>query len=317
MTVTQPKRSTRYTVTPNAVTEESFELSPLAAEHVTVELSAWSLAHGRGVSAFGTIVAEGEGVADRGELLGCQALLPALLACGACLPCRRAHPFACESRIPDLGLVDHAQVPARLVVRLRPHGAAPLLGTLTAPEHAHRLAALSDVGLFAYAAVIRASVEPNRAAIIIGEGPLARFIAALVQHRGAHPIRVTELATGEAIVRGALAARGLPYFGIPLIDAGGATDSGAALTLAVPGSTVVLCDVAGAAKIDTRLMVERELSVHGLRGAHPDLLPELVAFVSKGNLALDALVHEAPDLLALSSSVADERVPLWVRPSAG
>ncbi len=291
--------------------------SSLGAESLTLDVRAWSVGPAGATPGFGTIVAAGEGVPDREALLGQHAVVPALLACGACTPCRRGHPAFCEHRATTLGGERSIEVAARQVVPLRRHGEAAQLGTLVAPEQAHRLAALSDVGLTAYAAVIRASVEPNRTAVVVGDGPLPFFVAALVKHRGASVVRIaTDTPTdgAEHTVRAHLAERDLPWFAVPVIATSG--HRSLALRLAPPGSTVVLCEaptVASAGSDDLAWIVDRGLSVHGLRGAHPDLLAELVAFVCKGTLDLAPLVKEAPFGTAHATQASDERVPLWLR----
>ena len=292
--------------------------SSLGAESLTIDVKVWSVGAAGASPGFGTIVAAGEGVPDREALLGQHAVVPALLACGACTPCRRGHPAFCEHRATALGSEPSIHVAARQVVPLRRHGEAPQLGTLVAPEHAHRLAALSDVGLMAYAAVIRASVEPNRAAVIVGDGPLPFFVAALVKHRGASVLRVAPdvlAEDAERAVRAHLAERDLAWFAVPVIATSG--HRSLALRLAPPASTVVLCDAPQGTSNgngDLAWIVERGLSVHGLRGAHPDLLAELVAFVCKGTLDLAPLVKEAPHGTQHDAQHdSDERVPLWLR----
>ncbi len=254
------------------------------------------------------VVSAGEG-ADPG-LDGRLVVIPALRSCGACLPCRRGHAALCRKLATTTPSATEEHVLARLAVALEPDGTPARRGALTAPAEPLLLAALADVGLLAYVAVIRASVEPNRAAIVLGRGPLATFVAGLVEHRGAAPIRVRD-ESDEAGIERALEARGIDPFGVPLIDASGGPVA-RAVALARPGSLVVLARSGGASMIDGATLAAGGLAVVGVGGAHPDLLTELVAFVCAGTLSLASLVRvvEAPVVTAGD----DERAIVFAPP---
>ncbi len=216
-------------------------------------------------------------------------------------------------------MVRHGRIPARLAVAFIPPAKRE-----TEADAPFILAALVDVGLAAYAAVIRASVEPNRACIVLGSGSLAAFVAALVRHRGATPIRVTAPdEASEQQIEFALTANDLVGFALPLIDARPTTDA-RALHLARPGGVVVLCGHGSTAltAAEVELVTTRALTVVAAGGPHPDLLPELCAFVASGTLPLLPLCRQVDDAEAaalllrsadarLAPSDGDERVAIY------
>jgi threonine dehydrogenase-like Zn-dependent dehydrogenase len=260
------------------------------------------------------VVAAGEGVPERDDLPGRLVVLPALRTCGGCLPCRRGHAALCRRVAPTPIFASHELVAARHAVVLAPPAIGGVIPrrALVPPAAPELLAALADIGLLAYAAVIRASVEPNRAAIVLGDGPLALFIAALVQHRGATAVRV-RAADDEASISAALAASDLDPFGIPLIDAAGGPLE-RTLAFAREGGLVVLARGGAPSSVAGRAIVEAGLAIIGVAGAHPDLLPELVAFVCAGTLDLGPLTRVVDPCAAID---ADERVRICRAPRAG
>jgi threonine dehydrogenase-like Zn-dependent dehydrogenase len=182
--------------------------------------------------------------------------------------------------------------------------------SLAAPTPAALAAALAGTGLHAYGAVVRAGVEPNRAAVVLGRGPLAAFVAALVVHRGATAIRCDGIAEAPRIAT-SLAEHGVEPFAVPVIAA--VDDAETACALAAPGATVVLAVPASAEGRAATLVSERGLTLLGHTGTHPDLLPELCAFFASGRLLLAPLCRLVDDR-AQSGPPADgtdERAMIW------
>ncbi|MEO6954717.1 MAG: alcohol dehydrogenase catalytic domain-containing protein [Polyangia bacterium] len=260
----------------------------LAEQTLVVEQLAVSLDGERADGMVGRVVEAGSA-----DLVGRAVVVPGVRSCGGCLPCRRGHATLC--RTPGAPPTRDARVvvASRHAVVLAPPGDKGL----AEPADLAPLAALAGVGLWAYGAVVRASVEPNRAAIIVGGGPLARFVAALVAHRGARALS----ARSADEVRIALEEHGLEAFGLPVIVVEAGTAQ-LAIDLAPDGGTVVLCHAQpGEAQLSS--LPARGLSMHGVLGAHPDLLPELVAFAHKGALELAPLCRDANDAV-------DDRAPV-------
>lgn len=303
-----------------AIVTSPFDPGPLAADELLVEQLAYALGDDPAQSVVGHVVSVGAELAsEAARWLGRLVAVPRLRACGACLPCRRGHAALCARKPAPSPLASHARIAARLAVAFDAPDQAPTLGSLRSPAQPALLAALSDVGLYAYAAVVRAGVEPNRAAVVLGHGPLALFACAWVRHRGAEAVRASDGNAGPAIAA-ALAAQGVEPFGVPVIATGVSAE--AACALASPGGAVVLCGPIASAPAPTATILARGLSVHGLAGPHPDLLAELCAFVSAGTFDLAPLCRlvdaaEAARLLAANHAGGDddedERIPIWVR----
>jgi threonine dehydrogenase-like Zn-dependent dehydrogenase len=271
-------------------------MSSLAPDAIEVAIEAWELAFG---GAVGRVVEIGaELSADRDRWIGRTVALPGLRACGACLPCRRGLPVRCHKLGDPASMTTTDRLPARLAVAFD--------DTLRPPAPHASIAALGGTALVAYAAVVRAGVEPNRAAIVVGRGPLSLFVAALVRQRGAEPIRV-QSASERPRVDEILAGAGLEAFAIPVIDTSG--DAETACAIAAPGATVVLCAPPRTAAIAATVF-ERGLNVHAHPGAHPDLLPELCAFASAEHFALGPLCREV-DAADAPIDDSDERAPIW------
>jgi threonine dehydrogenase-like Zn-dependent dehydrogenase len=266
----------------------------LAVEQVGVELGPWPGAVGRVVDVGAELAPERTRLIDR------LVALPSLRCCGACLPCRRGHPAMCARRSgpPPRGQID--RVAARVAVVFD--------DALAAPAPAPLAAALAGTGLHAYGAVVRAGVEPNRAGLVLGRGPLAAFVAALVEHRGAVPIRCDGIADAARIAA-TLAERGVEPFAVPVIAA--VDDAEAACALASPGATVVLAVPASAPGRAAALVTERGLTLIGHTGTHPDLLLELCAFAASGRLSLAPLCQLVEDPPRGPSHASDERATVW------
>jgi hypothetical protein len=60
-----------------------------------------------------------------------------------------------------------------------------------------------------------------------------------------------------------------------------------AIALASPGAIVVVLARGAPASVDVGAALAGEVTIVGVAGAHPDLVPELAALVVKGELALD------------------------------
>lgn len=221
-----------------------------------VEVAGAALGHASEIS--GTVVDAGEGAR---EWIGRRVVAPRLLPCGDCDHCRRGRVAACPS-LPARGEPARTQaVPARWLTSVEP----PLW-----PEGAElwQLAALADAALAPYTALSRAGVGPSDRVLVVGHDARARFAAAIVTAKGA---TLADRAGDGAIV---VATR--------------PRDWARALAAIAPGVTIALLDGDGAeaAATDWPRLVAAEAHVLGVVGGHPDLLPELVALVVRGQLPL-------------------------------
>jgi threonine dehydrogenase-like Zn-dependent dehydrogenase len=213
----------------------------------------------------GTVVDAGEAAR---EWLGRRVVVPRLLPCGDCEHCRRGRVASCASLVARARLERTQAVPARWLTSVEP----PLW-----PEGAElwQLAALADAALAPYTALSRAGVGPSDRVVVVGSDARARFAAAIVAAKGA------KLVDGDATPDGAVVLATTPR------------DWPRALARLAAGVTVALLDGTepSAPAIDLPRLVAAEARLLGVVGGHPDLLPELVALVVRGQLRLDDTVR--------------------------
>lgn len=209
----------------------------------------------------GTVVDAGEAAR---EWLGRRVVVPRLLPCGDCAHCRRGRVALCPS-LAARGALERAQaVAARWLTSVEP----PLW-----PEGAElwQLAALADAALAPYTALSRAGVGPSDRVLVVGpdDGDArARFARAIAVAKGAKLVDSAD--DGGVIV------------------ATQPRDWSRALQSCAAGATLALLDGGRAEPFatDWPRLVAAEAHVLGVVGGHPDLLPELVALVVRGQLPL-------------------------------
>ena len=213
----------------------------------------------------GTVVDAGEAAR---EWLGRRVVVPRLLPCGDCDHCRRGRVACCPSLRERGPLAPTQAVPARWLTSIEP----PLV-----PEGAElwQLAALADAALSPYTALSRAGVGPADRVAVVGSDARAHFAAAIVAAKGAR------LVGDDAALDGAIVLATQPR------------DWPRALDRVAAGTTVALLDGDGAAAfaVDWSRLVAAEAHVLGVVGGHPNLLPELVALVVRGQLPLAGAVR--------------------------
>ncbi len=263
-----------------------------------------------GLAAVGTVIRYG---AAAGEWDSARVLVPAMAPCGECDRCRRGGAALCPAGathgIDGPGtLATVVTAAARWLVRLD----APL--TLPGPK----AAALGGELALAYALYARLGVGPKEPVIVWGRGAIARATAAILDAKGA-PARV---ATDDAALAAVLGDTAVPATTDAAIAALADRDPlrprklvvtapellGPALAAAGPRATVVVLSspgtAGGAPAIDLAAALADEVVITGVRGCHPDLLPELVALAVRGELPLDELV-EVTSFDALTARLAE------------
>jgi threonine dehydrogenase-like Zn-dependent dehydrogenase len=212
-----------------------------------------------GSARSGAVVGRVVGVGpDAAHLDGARVVAGPHQACGDCDVCRRAGATVCPAG-QTLEPVD-----GRVIARAR--WVLPLGGELDVPGP--RAALIAGEAAIAYAMYARAGVGPREPTAIHGDGPVARLLAQV-------------LAVKSARVGGDHGARPAKVFGCE----GGAS---AALAAAGPRSTVTIAVVPGL-DLDADVLaaaLAREVTVIAVRGAHPDLFPEIAALVVRGELDL-------------------------------
>jgi threonine dehydrogenase-like Zn-dependent dehydrogenase len=236
-----------------------------------------------GIAAVGRVTATG---AAAHEWFGARVLVPTLAPCGECDRCRRGGAALC----PD-GAAHGIDGPGALATVLT--AAARWLVRLEAPLDlpGPAVAALGGELALAYALYARAGVGPREPAIVWGRGAVARATAAILAAKGAPAAIVTD----EDAARAALAEHDARRPRKVLVTAPELLP--AALATAGPRATVVVLTAPGVARapaVELGDVLADELVVTGVRGCHPDLVPELVALAVRGELDLGALVEVVP-----------------------
>lgn len=235
-----------------------------------------------GEAAVGVVVAAG---AAAGDALGQRMVVGPVRACAECDVCRRGHPAVCPNR-SQFGIDCHGTVASHVVVPRR--WATALAGPLAGVAPGPTAALLGREAALAYEMIVRAGLAPGETTVWVGGGPIATLGMALARAKGA-----TAYADHDA------PPSSWRIFETSGQDAGRARAAG----LAAAGATVVLAPGIGIVPSE---LWNREVTVVGVAGPHPDLVPELCALVARGELALDAAARLAP-LDALPSVLAELR----------
>lgn len=131
-----------------------------------------------GAEVVGVVQAAGESAS---HLVGRSVIVPRLLPCGECEPCRRGRIAICAAQRPrPLRPVALEVVPARFLFPLEPPfvQAAPALGDL------FRYAAVSDALLSPYSGLVRVGQSPGGLCVVLGGGPRAAAAVLVVRALG-------------------------------------------------------------------------------------------------------------------------------------
>jgi threonine dehydrogenase-like Zn-dependent dehydrogenase len=159
---------------------------------------------------------------------------------------------------------------ARWLVRLE----APL--DLAGPS----VAALGGELALAYALYARVGVGPREPTLILGSGVVARAVAAILAAKGA-PVSAD---MSEHDVRRPRK--------VIVTDAARLPE---ALAVAGPRATVAVLTApgfgSGGVNVEMRAAMAQEITVTGVAGCHPDLVPELVALAVRGDLDVAGLTE--------------------------
>lgn len=206
--------------------------------------------------------------------------------CGECDVCRRGGAAVCPTRVSRDATGDRVTALERYVL--------PIENGLEIPVPAGAVVA-GDVTL-AYTLYARTGPAPRDPVVIVGASPITRFLVEILRAKGIAPIVVGDRATEWLQSKGAVVASDLDGV-TAAIAAQGATaraprviattaeaiDQAAQLT--GPRSTLtVLAPVASLPGV----LADREVTVIPVAGPHPDLVVEVAAMCTKGDIDLVA-----------------------------
>lgn len=125
-----------------------------------------------GAEVVGIVSAAGESAAHLADRC---VLVPRLLPCGECEPCRRGRVAVCATRRPrPRHLATREVVPARFLLPLEP----PFVQAVPPADSWWRYAALSDALLAPYSGLVRVGQSPGGLCVVLGGG--ARAAAAVL-----------------------------------------------------------------------------------------------------------------------------------------
>jgi len=263
----------------------------------------------------GTVVSAGDGAT---AWVGRQVIVPAVIPCGECGPCKRGRPAICRAqKMPgnDIqgGFASHVVVPQR--------GLCPVDMTrlaragLTLPE----VSVVADALTTPYQAVARAGVTPGTLAVVVGAGGVGGYcvqvasafgakvvaidvdaekLAAIGRHGAALTLNAREL-DGKAL-KGAIGAfakaNGLPATEWTIFECSGtAAGQLTAYGLLVHGATLAVVGFT-MDKIEVRLsnLMAFDARALGNWGCPPELYPAALDLVLDGKVELKSFVEPHP-----------------------
>lgn len=263
----------------------------------------------------GTVVAAGDGAAD---WIGRAVIVPAVIPCGECGPCRRGKPAICRSqKMPgnDIqgGFASHIVVPQRGLCPVDPARLAAAGLTLA------EVSVVADALTTPYQAVSRAGVAPGALAIVVGAGGVGGYCVQVANAFGATVVAIDvdaeKLAAisshGAALVlnarehdaralKGAInafaKANGLPGTEWFIFECSGtAAGQLTAYGLLVHGATL---GVVGFTmdKVEVRLsnLMAFDARALGNWGCPPELYPAALELVLAGKVALKPFIEPHP-----------------------
>ncbi|MGE3547256.1 MAG: alcohol dehydrogenase catalytic domain-containing protein [Kofleriaceae bacterium] len=272
--------------------------SGLGAADALIELEAAQASAG-----VGRVIEAGEQAI---ALVGRRVLVGGIDPCGECEICRRGGGPVCPHARRRDPWVDRVIAAARWLLALD--------GSLDLPSPA-AAAIAGDVAL-AYTLYARTGLGPSDRVVVTGASPVTRFLVEILIARAITPVVVADPAAsswcawlerkGAAIARTASGDRAQP-----LVEAAFAprlpgqrstqpwrllasTPSGTAQAAALAGPRATLTVVAPCEALPGAL-IEREVTVIGVAGPHPDLVTEAAAMCSKGEIDLGGGTALAPN----------------------
>jgi len=188
---------------------ESFDPAPELPDQIVVQVAGCGVCHtdlgyyfdgvrtnhalplALGHEISGRVVAAG---AQAGSWIGAAVLVPAVIPCGNCGPCRRGHPNICRSqKMPgnDIhgGFASHVRLPATGLCRVDEARLA------AAGLELADICVVADALTTPYQAVSRAGVTPGSLAVVVGAGGVGGYCA---QVAGAFGARVVAIDVDDA-----------------------------------------------------------------------------------------------------------------------
>ena len=246
------------------------------------------------------------------SLVGKQVIVPAVLPCGDCDPCKRGRTAICAQQIfpgndIDGGFATHVTVPGRGLCRV--------------PEDTHselsHLAVVADAVTTPFNAVRSSDLSENQVAVVVGVGGIGAFAVQIAAAQGAHVIALDiederlELAAQHGAdlsfntrnvsakelkkkIRSAVKERGWPVSEWVLFECSG-TSAGQdlAFNLLNYGATLMVVGYS-AQPVSLRLsnLMAFDARAIGIWGCPPELYPQAVELVTQGKINLEPFLEQ-------------------------
>ena len=266
------------------------------------------------------------------ELVGRQALIPAVMPCGVCEVCYAGRPLACPHQLMpgnDMsgGFATHLNVPANRLVPLPDD-----LGAHTLPA----LSVIADAVTTPYQAIDRASVTSGDLVAVIGVGGIGTYAVQIARARGARVAAIdideeklaragalgaawqfnAKETDGRAIKKTLLAESGVTTARWRILEMSGtAAGQELAWTLLPPGGTVGIVGFT-MDKVSIRLsnLMAFDATAFGNWGCAPELYPAVVDLVLSGQVQVEPFVefHDLKSSAALFSNAHGGKRPVLI-----
>ena len=308
------------------------ELPPLdaAADEVVVEVAGCGLCHtdigfARGGVATrhplplilgheiaGKVVAAGE---HAQSWLGRSVIVPAVIPCGRCEPCKAGRPTICRKQFMpgndgDGGFASHVRVPAR--------GLCPVPDDLPKGVSLSMLSVVADAVSTPYEAIDRASVASDDVAVFVGAGGVGGFGVQIVAATGAAVVAIDiddarlDLASQygatltlnaamglkelKAKLRALVSDTGRGHTGLKIFETSGtAAGQQTAFGLLDYGAYLAIVGFTPE-KVDVRLsnLMAFDATARGNWGCAPEKYPSALRLVLEGKVAIAPFVEVHP-----------------------
>jgi 6-hydroxycyclohex-1-ene-1-carbonyl-CoA dehydrogenase len=277
----------------------------------------------------GTVVAAGEGVS---QWNGRSVIVPAVIPCGECGPCRVGQPTICRRQFMpgndgDGGFATHVRVPAR--------GLCPVPEKLPLGVSLDLLSVIADAVTTPFEAIRRCGLGRDDVAVFVGVGGVGGFGVQIAAAMGASVIAIdidqarlslagqhgasltldassTNEKELKSAVRSFVKQSGRTGIGLKIFETSG-TSAGQSIAfglldfggyLAVVGFTPK--------KVEIRLsnLMALDATARGNWGCPPEQYPAALALVLEGRVVIDAYVERHPldEVPALLEAVAHHEI---------
>jgi 6-hydroxycyclohex-1-ene-1-carbonyl-CoA dehydrogenase len=277
--------------------------------------------------------------AAAGAWIGRDVLVPAVIPCGNCAPCRAGRPTACRSQFMpgndgDGGFATHVRVPAR--------GLCPVPGPLPDGLSLADLAVVADAVTTPYEAARRARLGADDVAVFVGAGGVGGFGVQIAAALGAavvaidiDPTKLERAASHgaslcldarasttqelRAAVRAFAKRSGKAGIGLKIFETSGtrAGQQTAFALLDARGYLGVVGYTPDSVEIRLSKLMALDATARGNWGCPPAEYPAALALVLSGKVAVKPYIEwhgldEAPEVLAAVASRALTRRPVLV-----